>query len=182
VRIVKFILAAGWVAFSIYWLSAALSVKRGHVPWSRQLGIRLVVAAIVILLLHLRVFRDHGLNTQWWRAGLGLGFFAVGLGLAIWARVHLGSNWGTPMTEKDDPELVTSGPYRIVRHPIYAGILIAGVGTAIALSWSWLIAVALAGVYFGYSATVEERFLAARFTDTYPDYRRSTKMLVPFIF
>jgi protein-S-isoprenylcysteine O-methyltransferase Ste14 len=56
------------------------------------------------------------------------------------------------------------------------------VGTAVALSWPWLIAVVLAGVYFGYSATVEERYLTEQFPDAYPKYRRSTKMLVPFIF
>jgi hypothetical protein len=67
------------------------------------------------------------------------------LGFAIWARVHIGRNWGTPMTQKDQPELVTSGPYHLVRHPIYSGILVASVGTAVALSWFWLIAVGLAG-------------------------------------
>ena len=60
------------------------------------------------------------------RAGLGLALFVVGLGFAIWARVNIGRNWGTPMTQKDEPELVTSGPYRLVRHPIYSGILVAG--------------------------------------------------------
>ena len=120
--------------------------------------------------------RTHGV------AGLGLVLFALGLGFAIWARVHIGRNWGTPMSQKDEPELVTSGPYRLVRHPIYSGILLAGVGTAVALSWLWLIAVALAGVYFVYSATVEERYLTEQFPDTYPAYRRSTKMLVPFLF
>jgi hypothetical protein len=104
------------------------------------------------------------------------------LGFAIWARVHIGRNWGTPMTQKDEPELVTSGPYHLVRHPIYSGILVAGVGTAVALSWLWLTAVALAGIYFIYSATVEERYLTGQFPDTYPVYKRSTKMLVPFIF
>ena len=86
------------------------------------------------------------------------------------------------MTQKDDPELVTSGPYRMVRHPICSGILVAGVGTAVALSWQWLIAVALAGAYFVYSAAVEERYLTEQFPDTYLAYRRSTKMLVPFVF
>jgi protein-S-isoprenylcysteine O-methyltransferase Ste14 len=85
------------------------------------------------------------------------------------------------MTRKNDPELVTSGPYRLVRHPIYSGILVAGVGTAIALSWMWLVVVGLAGVYFVYSATVEERYLTEQFPDAYPRYRRSTKMLVPFV-
>jgi len=76
---------------------------------------------------------------------------------------------------------VTSGPYRLVRHPIYSGILLAGVGTAVALRWSWIVAPVLAGIYFVYAATVEERYLTQQFPDDYPAYRRSTKMLVPFI-
>ena len=85
------------------------------------------------------------------------------------------------MTQKVDPQLVTSGPYRWIRHPIYSGILVAGVGSALALDWTWLIAVLLAGVYFGYAATVEERYLSDRFPDVYPGYQHSTKMLVPFV-
>jgi protein-S-isoprenylcysteine O-methyltransferase Ste14 len=77
---------------------------------------------------------------------------------------------------------VTSGPYHLVRHPIYSGILVAGVGTAIALGWMWLVVVGLAGVYFIYAATVEERYLTGQFPDTYPGYKRSTKMLVPYVF
>ena len=107
---------------------------------------------------------------------------ALGLGLAVWARVHLGRNWGTPMTQKVEPELVTSGPYRLARHPINSGILIAGIGTAVALSWLWLTAFALAGIYFVYAARVEERYLAEQFPADYPPYKRSTKMLVPFVF
>jgi Phospholipid methyltransferase len=83
---------------------------------------------------------------------------------------------------KDEPELVTSGPYRLVRHPIYSGILLAVLGTARALSWLFLVALVLVGVYFTYSANVEERDLTEQFPGTYPEYRRSTKMLVPFFF
>ena len=181
-RAVEFVFAVVWAAFWLYWLVAAFSMKRGHVPWSRELGIRAVIVAIVILLIRLGAFRDHGLNTDPWRAGLGLALLALGLGLAIWARVNIGRNWGSPMTQKDEPELVTSGPYHLVRHPIYSGILVAGVGSSVALSWMWLTAVVLAGIYFIYSATVEERYLPKQFPDTYPAYKRSTKMLVPFVF
>src|SRR5271154_3005786 len=149
-------------------------MKRGRVPWSRELGIRAVIVVLVVLFVHSRLFRHDSVNTDPWRAALGLLLFALGLGFAIWARVHSGRNWGTPMTQKDDPELVTSGPYHLVRHPIYTGILLASVGTAVALSWFWLIVVALAVVYFVYSATVEERNMANQFPDTYPAYRRST--------
>ncbi len=180
-RPVELVFAVGWAAFWLYWLLAAFSMKRGRVPWSRELRIRLVIVAVAILLVRLGAFRGHGVDTDPLRAGFGLALFALGLGFAIWARVHIGRNWGTPMTQKDEPELVTSGPYRLVRHPIYSGILTAGIGTAVALSWLWLAAVALAGIYFVYSATVEERYLTEQFPDAYPRYRHSTKMLVPFL-
>ena len=180
-RAVELVFAVGWAAFWLYWLVAAASAKGGHIPWSRHLRIRAVIVVAVILLIRLGVLRGHGVNTDPWRAGLGLVLFALGLAFAIWARLHIGRNWGTPMAQKDDPELVTSGPYHLVRHPIYSGILVAGVGTAVALSWLWLTAVALAAVYFVYSATVEERYLTEQFPDRYPTYKRSTKMLVPFL-
>jgi protein-S-isoprenylcysteine O-methyltransferase Ste14 len=178
----ELVFAVGWAVFWLYWLAAAFSVKRGRVAWSRHLRIRVVIAVAAIVLIRSGAFRGHGVHTDPWRAGLGLVLFASGLAFAVWARVHIGRNWGMPMTQKDEPELVTSGPYHLVRHPIYSGILIAGVGTAVALNWLWLIVVALAGVYFVYSAAMEERYLTEQFPGTYPAYARSTKMLVPFIF
>ncbi len=166
----------------MYWLVAAFFMKKGKVPWSKELRIRALIALVVVILVRLGVFRGHALNTDVWRSALGLGLFVLGLGFATWARVYIGRNWGSPMTQKGEPELVTSGPYRLVRHPIYAGILTAGAGTGVALSWQWLIAVGLAGTYFLYSAIVEERYLTQQFPDTYSAYRDSTKMLVPFIF
>ena len=181
-RAVELVFAVGWAAFCAYWLVAAFSVKRGRVQWSGQLRIRVVILGITIVLVRLGTFRSHGIDTGPWQAGFGLVLFALGLGFAIWARVSIGGNWGTPMTQKDEPELVTSGPYRLVRHPIYSGILVAGVGTALALNWVWLTAVGLAGMYFLYSAIAEERFLTDQFPDSYPVYKHSTKMLVPYIF
>ena len=181
-RAVEVVFAVGWAAFWTYWLVAAFSMKRGRVPRSRELRIRAVILLLVIVLVRVGAFRSHGLHSDPWRAGAGLALFATGLGLAIWARLHIGRNWGTPMSRKQDPELVTSGPYSRIRHPIYTGILAASFGTAVALSWAWLIAVALASVYFTYSAIVEERLLTEQFPDAYPPYKNSTKMLIPFVY
>jgi protein-S-isoprenylcysteine O-methyltransferase Ste14 len=75
-----------------------------------------------------------------------------------------------------------TGPYRSIRHPIYTGIIVALVGTALATSLLGLIVAAVVGGYFIFSATREERFLAAEFPDSYPAYKASTKMLIPFVF
>jgi protein-S-isoprenylcysteine O-methyltransferase Ste14 len=85
------------------------------------------------------------------------------------------------MSQKADPELVTTGPYGRVRHPIYSGILLGMVGTTIAVSLYWLIAVAALGAYFLFSAVIEERNMARLFPAAYPPYRRATKMLIPYV-
>lgn len=180
-RVVELVFAVGWGAFWLYWLVAAFGMRRARPTWSRELRIRAVIVAAAIVLSRFGVFRGHGVRSDPWLAGIGLVLFAAGLAFAIWARVHIGRNWGTPMMQRAEPELVVTGPYRLVRHPIYSGILVAGLGTVVALSWWWLSVVALAAVYFLYSARVEERYMTEQFPDVYPSYRRSTKMLIPFM-
>jgi protein-S-isoprenylcysteine O-methyltransferase Ste14 len=132
-------------------------------------------------LLRVRAVKEHTVTNNPWLQGIGLALFFLGLALAIWARVYLGRNWGMPMSQKVDPELVTTGPYHSIRHPIYSGIVLAMIGTTIAVSLYWLVAVILMGAYFLYSAIVEERSMARLFPESYPEYKRSTKMLIPFI-
>ncbi len=182
VHAMQLVFTAGWVGFWIYWLVAAISMKRGHVAWTHELRARAVIILVAIVLIRLGAFRNGHSSFSPWRAAFGLVLFTLGLAFAVWARVNIGRNWGTPMSKKDEPELVTSGPYRLVRHPIYSGILLAGFGTAVALNWTFMIAVVLAGVYFLYSATVEERYMSEQFPMAYPPYKRSTRMLIPFIF
>ena len=181
-RAVELVFAVGWGVFWLFWLAAAFTAKRGRIAWSRELRIRVVIVAVAVVLARVGAFRGHGVQTDPLRAAIGLALFASGLLFALWARGAIGRNWGAPMTQKAESELVTSGPYRLVRHPIYAGILAAGVGTAVALNWWWLAVFGLAAIYFVYAATAEERYLEERFPEAYPAYKRSTKMLVPFTF
>ena len=179
--VVDSVIFAAWVGFWIYWLAASIGVKAGQTRWTRFAGIRLGVVLIVLLLLRVRAFKAHAATNDPWLQAIGLAIFVLGLALAVWARVYLGRNWGMPMSQKVDPELVTTGPYRRVRHPIYSGIMLAMIGTTIAVSLYWLVAVVVLGAYFVYSALVEERFIAERFPDSFPEYKQSTKMLIPFI-
>jgi protein-S-isoprenylcysteine O-methyltransferase Ste14 len=171
-----------WIAFWIYWLAAAATgTKAGRTRWGQFAGARVALVLVVLLLLRTSVFRGQRLTNGPWLQGIGLALFLSGLALAIWARRYLGRNWGMPMSEKENPELVTTGPYRRIRHPIYAGIVLAMIGTAVAISWYFLIIAAATGSYFVYSAVMEEHYMTAEFPDTYPGYKRSTKMLLPFI-
>ena len=175
-----------WLAFWIYWLAAATSTK-SSLPGPRGAwwaGVRVRAGIIVVTLLVVRspIVRGHDLAVHSVSLqAIGLTLFLGGLAFAVWARVHLGRNWGVPMSQRVDPELVTSGPYRYVRHPIYSGILLALVGTALGLDLYWFVPAAAAGVYFVYSATVEERLMSERFPTQYPAYRARTRMLVPFV-
>ncbi len=181
-HVIDFVILAGWVAFWIYWLVASIGVKAGQTRWARFAGVRIGIALVILLLLRVRVHKGNAAATSDpWLQGIGLAVFLLGLALAIWARVYLGRNWGMPMSQKVDPELVTTGPYSRVRHPIYSGIILAMIGTTIAVSLYWLVAVVLLGAYFLYSAIAEERLMAGLFPGSYPDYKHSTKMLIPFI-
>jgi len=177
---VDVVIAVGWIAFGAYWLVAATGVKAGRAHW-RYSGTRVVLALVVLGVLRLRLLRDHPTHARW-LAVVGLVLFLLGVGIAIWARVHLGRNWGTPMSQKDEPELVTTGPYRWVRNPIYSGVILAGIGTALAVNVYLLVVVALVGSYFVYSAFMEEHFLEQRLPAQYPPYKHATKRLIPFVF
>jgi protein-S-isoprenylcysteine O-methyltransferase Ste14 len=182
-RAVDIVIGVGWIAFWIGWLVASTTAKAGRGNWTRFAGFRIGVIVIVLLLLRLGVLKGHqAAVTDPLLWGIGLAAWTLGLGLAIWARLYIGRNWGMPMTRKAEPELVTTGPYHRVRHPIYSGIILAMIGTAVAINAYWLVAVALVGGYFIYSAVMEERYMAGQFPDTYPAYKQSTKMLIPFVF
>lgn len=180
-HVVGAIIFACWIAFWVYWLAASVGVKAGQTQWTRFAGVRLGLILVVLILVRAGLLRGHAVISDAWPRAIGLSLFFLGLALAVWARVCLGRNWGMPMSRKADPELVTTGPYRSVRHPIYSGVILAMIGTAIAVNLYWLIVAVLIAAYFGYSAIMEERFMADRFPDSYPAYQRATKMLIPYI-
>jgi len=178
-----------WLIFLVYWWVSATKSKayaRRQDRW-RGAGFRLVIILIILLFLQIRsvrIFFEHYTLIMASSFGSALGFILVllGMGLAVWARINLGRNWGMPMSRKVDPELVTSGPYRFVRHPIYSGVLLAILGSALADNAFWLIGFFVLGIYFVWSAKVEERIMTEQFPDQYLEYKKKTKMLIPFIF
>jgi protein-S-isoprenylcysteine O-methyltransferase Ste14 len=175
----KFAVGCAWLFFWIYWVVAASSSKESVGGGWRT---RLTSVSAVGVFLIAGVLRGGSLAVHnVILAAIGALLFACGIALAVWARLHLGRNWGMPMTQRAEPELVTSGPYRFVRHPIYTGLLTAMLGTALVNNLLGLIVVAVLVGYFYYCGIVEERNLAATFPEAYPEYRSRTKMLIPFL-
>ena len=175
------IIGVSWLIFVVYWLvSAAQSKRNVSSGFRRFAGAR--IAMLVVAVVVLRVTAGHHLLQDMSTALLVIGgiMFFAGLALAIWARVHLGRNSGMPMSKKENPELVTTGPYRFIRHPIYTGMLLAMIGSA-AGNVYWLLVFVVSGVYFVYSARQEEKLMAQEFPEEYPSYMCRTKMLMPFV-
>ena len=183
-----FWIVALWVVFLVYWLVAALFTKRldrGTIRsgMSIRLGLFAVIAVAIALVRRSPEFRALQL-TELRSVPLAISGAVIataGAILAFAARAAIGRYWGPPATRRTDTELVTSGPYAIVRHPIYSGILLMMIGTALALIPTWWLVAAAAGIYFFISARAEERFMAERFPQAYPAYRAHTKMLIPFL-
>ena len=184
-----------WAAFFLCWLVLARFNKKAsrRTPWRRRAwGLRLAVIAGLLVMVWLRQHAGSGFGASTVRspplhAGapaqwLGVGLCLAGFGFAFWARLHLGRNWGIPMSLRQEHELVITGPYAYVRHPIYTGIMLAMIGSALAVGSFWLPISALAVVYFLLSARTEEKMMLAQFPDAYPAYRHRTKMLIPFLF
>ncbi|HEY2465360.1 MAG TPA: isoprenylcysteine carboxylmethyltransferase family protein [Steroidobacteraceae bacterium] len=181
-----------WLVIIAYWAVSAISAKksiRGARVWWREAGLRLGIFVLVVLALRIPAFRQSLRNAREYAAGtglltgaLGVVLCAAGIWLAIWARVYLGRNWGMPMSQKEHPELVTSGPYAWVRHPIYAGMILAMFGSMIAQSIFWIAPLVLGAAYFLYSAWSEEKLMTEQFPNQYPAYRKRTKMFVPWVF
>lgn len=115
-------------------------------------------------------------------SAVGYGLLLAGMFFAGWARIFLGGNWSSNVTLKEDHTLIRSGPYRIVRHPIYTGLLVALLGTAIALGpLRCFLGVILAAVAWKIKSITEERFMVQQFGDRYTHYRMQVKALVPYI-
>ena len=176
-----------WIVAGIIWLAMAFTTKRAmrrQPPVSRLLQIGVLVAAFYLLS---RASRSGALAGRFLPvsadvAYLGFALTLAGILFAVWARFFLGSNWsGTPMI-KQGHELIRSGPYAIVRHPIYTGFLLAILGTVIYIGeMRGLVAFALAITGLKWKSLTEESLMQEQFGTQYADYKRHVKALVPFV-
>jgi protein-S-isoprenylcysteine O-methyltransferase Ste14 len=177
-----------WIAFLLYWQIKAINTKTTQrlEPIASRI-LRVFIFVIAIALLSTTRIPLPWLYHPLWPAGfwlfwLGAAVLIAGLLFAVWAREHLGRNWSRSVTIKKDHELITTGPYAVVRHPIYTGILTGFLGTAIALSQvRGFIAFALIFLVFSIKLRMEEQWMHSQFGETYTSYVHRTAALVPYI-
>lgn len=183
-----YLFTAMWIAWLVYWKLAAANVKQatriesvlsraGHL-------VPLVIAAL--LLWWPWQMNDFLFDTlvPWglWMFWVGAAITAGGLLFTVWARVHLGRNWSGVVTLKREHELITSGPYRLVRHPVYTGLLLAFAGTALARDdWRGVVAVVITVAALWRKLRLEEKWLTEQFGEIYTHYRRRVAALIPYL-
>jgi len=175
-----------WYFFLIYFGLSALRVKATKVheePGKRLLHVGPMVLSALLLFSH--SLRIGPLGARFVPAlaiveylGVALTFF--GVAFAIWARYSLGQYWSSRVTLKVDHKLIRTGPYGYIRHPLYTGLLLGVLGTALVVGeWRAVAAVFLALGSFWRKASTEESLLLSEFKDEYAEYRRHTGFLTP---
>jgi protein-S-isoprenylcysteine O-methyltransferase Ste14 len=177
-----------WLAWLASWIAAAFqsAPTARRPPWREEAfyrgltiagGFLLFAGSGRIRLFHLRLW-EAGYEVDWLLVAIVL----LGLLFTLWARLYLGSLWSSSVTKKADHHIVDTGPYGIVRHPIYTGLIVASFATAVLEGT----AAGLAGAVFitlGFAvkARLEESFLGEHLgAESYDSYRRRVPMLVPF--
>ncbi len=174
-----------WLLFGLYWIVSAFKLKKTKKRESWSQRFRYVLPLVVAFYLLRRGAHYGWLGARFVPASdaaawVGVALTAAGVGIAFWARWHLGANWSGVVTLKEGHELIRSGPYRNIRHPIYTGILLAFLGTAVALGEvRGLLAVTITWLSFYTKARREESFLTQEFGDRFAEHQRHTGMFLP---
>jgi len=177
-----------WIAFLGYWQIKAVGTKTTErlEPAASRILRALTFMIVVVLLLTTLIPIPWLYFALWpqgfWSFWLGAAVTVAGLLFAVWARVHLGKNWSQSVTIKQDHELITTGPYAVVRHPIYTGMLTGFLGSAIAISQvRGLVGFVLVFVVLWLKLRMEEQWMRSQFGETYAAYAHHTAALVPYL-
>jgi len=176
-----------WLGWGLYWLAAAVRNKatQRREPLLSRLA-HVVPLAVGGALLAWPARRWSALSWRLWppspaACSIGVALVIAGLAFAIWARVHLGGNWSGTVTVKQDHELIRSGPYAYVRHPIYTGLITALLGTAVASGTvHGVIGLAIIAAAFVRKLRTEEEFMRETFPGEYQRYSAEVPALIPF--
>lgn len=173
-----------------FWIVTAFSTKRTSENtggWTMRILAIIIVGSIIFLRTQISTFIPF-FDFRFWPHSLTAGIIAdivtlAGMLTMISARIALGKNWSANVIFKENHELITHGPYAYARHPIYSGLILMVLGTAI-YSGSFAVFLLFILFFFGayYKARKEERLLVKHFPEAYPAYIKNVRALIPFVF
>jgi protein-S-isoprenylcysteine O-methyltransferase Ste14 len=178
-----------WAAFGVYWIAAA---RRGKAEQTRELYwyrlLRILLLAITFALLFSPWARVGPLGSRFLPrlpvvTYTGFALALAGMGVAVWARIHLGQYWSDKVVLKVDHQLISSGPYARMRHPIYSGVLLGVAGTALVIGeWRGVLAFFLLLTNYAVKGKREEKILAGAFAEGFSEHKRRAGFLWPRLY
>jgi len=175
-----------WIILIVYWVISAFRVRKNikAEPVGSRLAISLVAIGAFELLFRSRL--TSGMLQGSFMPDipvvryLGIALLWGGVAFAIWARYHIGEYWSARVAVKEDHRVIDSGPYAHVRHPIYSGILLGLIGTALAVgNWRAVIVFIVILIVLILKALAEEKYLTEQLGSAYVEYKKRTGMLSP---
>src|SRR6266550_4714492 len=176
-EVFRFLVEFPWIVFVVYWIIGAMKTRatRDKEPFTSRSAVLLIE-----MLGYLLVFSDSAgigiLGTRFIpramaSAVLGVVFTWSGIGLAVWARYHLAEYWSARITIKEDHQLIRTGPYSHLRHPIYSGLILATIGSVLVIDeWRCVLGVSLVTVGYCFKASREETMLARQFGEVFREH------------
>ena len=175
-----------WIAWLVYWVITAFATKR-TIERRGFIGYRLVAGVLIAAWLVAERLLHVSSQSRLWHTALALGVvtdFVVlaGFAFTVWARITLGRNWSAEVTFKQDHELIESGPYALARHPIYTGLIVMALGTAInyGRTIGFALLLSLCGGLW-WKARQEERIMSRHFPEAYAEYKMRVRAIIPFV-
>ena len=183
-------LRACWFVVIGYWLWSARRVKapKRTESLAKRFLVHWLPLIVAVYLLGPGEWFGHSLLREQFVPhttlvySIGLALCIAGAALAIWSRAILGANWSAQVQIKQGHELIQRGPYALIRHPIYTGLILLFAGNAVMVGdWRGVLAVAIVVVSFWRKYLLEEKLLAQEFGQVYAEYRKRTYPLFPFL-
>jgi protein-S-isoprenylcysteine O-methyltransferase Ste14 len=185
-EVFRLLVVVPWIVFLIYWIVSAIRTRVTVQTESFASRYSILLIEVVGFVLLFRHSAGIGfLGTRFMHRTLasviaGLILIWMGIGLAIWARYHLAEYWSARITIKEDHQLIRTGPYARLRHPIYSGLILAAIGSAVVIDqWRCVLGVCLILTGYCIKARKEEAMLTRQFGESFREHQKHAGFLIP---
>jgi protein-S-isoprenylcysteine O-methyltransferase Ste14 len=175
-----------WIVFLVYWIVGAIKTRatREKESFASRSAVLLIEVVGFVLIfsgsMGVGFLGTRFIPRTMVSAILGMVLTWSGVGLAIWARYHLAENWSARVTIKEDHQLIRTGPYTHLRHPIYSGLVLATIGSALVIDeWRCVLGICLVLAGYCFKARKEEAMLSQQFGDAFREHQKHTGFLIP---